>query len=413
VGAVAAALMIAGTAGCTHTPATRWQQPAAPASTPGNGGGGTVSTAPSSFRITPAADSANVSVLDPVTVAAQDGKLETVAVTNPAGKQVQGGWDATHTTWHTTEDLGYGKRYTVHATGATSAGQPLEQVSAFTTLKPAAQMMPSLQANHLFGLQEGGTYGVGQPIAIHFDRNVPDRAAVQRLLTVTTNPPVEGAWSWIDAQNVHYRPETYWAPGTTVAVKAKLYGKDLGKGTYAQADVSGSFKIGPSKIAVADNDTKHMQVLFDGKPVRDIRVSMGRGGTTKNDKGQTINYSTNSGPHVVLGKTPKTTMSSSSYGVTDPKNKFYYPEETVYLTVRISDSGEYVHLADWNVEDHGIRNSSHGCINVGPADAQWFYDNFGPGDIVNVKGTPVNLLPGNGLGDWGVSWSDWKKGSAL
>ena len=33
----------------------------------------------------------------------------------------------------------------------------------------------------------------------------------------------------------------------------------------------------------------------------------------------------------------------------------------------------------------GNSNVSHGCINLSPANAQWFYDNFGSGDPVVVK----------------------------
>lgn len=409
---VAAALVIAVTAGCAPTSVARWRQVGVEDSASGNGGSAKATTPPGSFVITPAADAADISVLDPVTVVAQDATLEAVAVTNPDGKLVQGGWDAAHTTWRTTESFGYGKRYTVRATGVNSAGQPLEQTSAFTTLKPAALAKPWLRANDENLLIDRATYGVGQPVIIAFDRKVPDKAAAQRLLTVTANPPVEGAWNWITDREAHYRPENYWAPGTTVTVKSKVYGKDLGNGTYGQADVSASFKIGPSKIAIADNNTKHMQVLFDGQLVRTIPVSMGMGGTAKGAQGQTINYWTSSGPHVVLSKAPSTKMQSASYGVTDPKHPEFYDLD-VKLTVKISDSGEFVHSSPGNVDKHGKANTSHGCINVAPHHAQWFYDNFGPGDIVDVRNSPRKLDLNNGLGDWGVSWSDWKKGSAL
>jgi hypothetical protein len=47
------------------------------------------------------------------------------------------------------------------------------------------------------------------------------------------------------------------------------------------------------------------------------------------------------------------------------------------------------------------------------ADAQWVYDNFVPGDVVDVKNTPVTLAPTNGIGAWTLSWDQWLKGSAL
>jgi len=413
-GLIAAALALTVTAACTSGGGAQWQ-PAGAASGAGGAGGAAATSptrAPGEFTIAPAATATDVAVLDPVTVTAKDASLQTVTVAGPDGKQVAGEWDAGRTSWHTSAPLEYGKQYTVTATGTDSARQPLTRTSTFTTMKPQALALPYLRANGGLLLKDRSTFGVGQPIVVWFDRRIPDKAAAQRLLEVTTTPQVEGAWRWISAQEVHYRPAEYWRPGTAITVKAKVFGKDLGGGTYGQSNVSASFKIGPSRIAIADANTKRMQVFLDGQMIRDIPVSLGKGGTTTTSRGQKINYWTNSGPHVVLAKTPTTHMTSSSYGVTDPKHPDFY-EKTVKLTVRISNSGEFLHLADWNVPAHGRTNTSHGCINIGPAHAQWVYDNFVPGDVVDVKNTPVKLALTNGLGDWTMSWEEWKKGSAL
>jgi lipoprotein-anchoring transpeptidase ErfK/SrfK len=266
--------------------------------------------------------------------------------------------------------------------------------------------MPYLRANSSISLGDKQTFGVGQVIIVRFDEPVGDRAAAEKTLTVTTSPPVEGRWHWFDKQEAHWRPAKYWTPGTKVTVKAETYGVDLGGGLYGQGDKSASFTIGSSKIAVADYNSKHMQVFIDGNLVRTIPVSLGKGGTTKGANGQTIDFFTRGGPHVVLGKAPETRMTSASYGITDKTNPNYY-DEKIKLTVHISGAGEYVHLADWNVPAHGRQNTSHGCINVGPAHAQWFYDTFGPGDIVDVKGSPVQLSPRDGLGDWNIPWEQW------
>ena len=69
--------------------------------------------------------------------------------------------------------------------------------------------------------------------------------------------------------------------------------------------------------------------------------------------------------------------------------------------------------APWSVADQGIRNVSHGCINMPPDDAQWFYDTFSYGDIVQVTGTSTQLAPDDGYGDWNLSWDQWQQGSAL
>ena len=49
--------------------------------------------------------------------------------------------------------------------------------------------------------------------------------------------------------------------------------------------------------------------------------------------------------------------------------------------------------------DQGKRNVSHGCINLSPANAKWFYDNFGSGDPVIVKNS-VGLYNPDGADDW-------------
>src|SRR5262249_10032421 len=120
-----------------------------------------------------------------------------------------------------------------------------------------------------------------------------------------------------------------------------------------------------------------------------------------------VNYWTRSGPHVVIVKSPTVTMSSASYGITDPKSPFYYAPETVHEAVRISYSGEFVHLRTWTIGDIGVRNTSHGCINVGAAYAGCRSDWRLAGDPVAVTATPVKVGSENRAGDWAIRWSQW------
>jgi len=70
----------------------------------------------------------------------------------------------------------------------------------------------------------------------------------------------------------------------------------------------------------------------------------------------------------------------------------------------------YVHSAPWSVNDQGVRNVSHGCINMSPNDAVWFYNTFSWGDIVDVRNTGKQQELTDGLGDWGLSWDQWLQG---
>jgi lipoprotein-anchoring transpeptidase ErfK/SrfK len=359
---------------------------------------------PARVDVSPGRGAQGVSPISPVVVKASGGTLTSVTVTNPQGREVKGTLAADRLTWTSAEELGYSKTYTVTAVATNADGTPTTTRSTFTTVRPANFTLPYLTP-------DGGTYGVGQPVAVHFDEPIPDKAAAERALTVTTSPHVEGAWHWFSRQDVHWRPKEYWAPGTKVTVRAKVYGVNLGNGLYGQEDKTASFTIGASKIAIVDDHTHMMQVFINGKKAHaDIPVSMGRGGCIT-VKRQQICFTTQSGPHVVTEKYRMKHMSSASYGLPEDDPLGY--SEDIPLAVRISGSGEFVHAAPWSVRDQGVRNVSHGCVNISPANAQWFYNTFGPGDVVDIRNTGVKLPAWDGYGDWVLSWSEWLAGSAL
>ena len=52
------------------------------------------------------------------------------------------------------------------------------------------------------------------------------------------------------------------------------------------------------------------------------------------------------------------------------------------------------------VADQGKRNVSHGCINLSPANAKWFYDNFGSGDPIVIKNSVGLYTNPDGADDW-------------
>jgi lipoprotein-anchoring transpeptidase ErfK/SrfK len=348
----------------------------------------------------------DVSPLTPVVVNAAGGKLRGVVVSNALGRRVIGRLSADRRTWTSAEPLGYGKSYEVTAVAANAEGTPTRATAQFSTVTPVTYTLP-----YLFpGTGRVRTVGVGQPITVRFDEPVADKVAAERALTVTATPATQGGWYWFDDQNVHWRPRVYWRPGTRVSVSAKVYGVHVGNGIYGQQDVSASFTVGPARIATIDDRTHMMTARISGKVVRRIPVSMGKGGSVTVD-GKTIYFTTQSGPHVVQEKHKVKRMTSESYGL--PKDAPDGYDEKIPLAVRISGDGEFVHAASWSVADQGHRNVSHGCVNISPSNAQWFYRTFTYGDVVDIKHTGMQLKPGNRYGDWMVSWADWVAGSAL
>ena len=90
----------------------------------------------------------------------------------------------------------------------------------------------------------------------------------------------------------------------------------------------------------------------------------------------------------------------------------YYRLDVEYA-MRLTWSGEYVHAAPWSASSQGEENVSHGCTGMSMRDAGWFFNASKPGDVINYVNGPRQPEDWNGYTDWNLSWSEWKKGSAL
>jgi lipoprotein-anchoring transpeptidase ErfK/SrfK len=396
VATTAAAAVAAGCSsrGSTSTGTTAWVEPVSDNGQP-------ISAV--RLSVTPESGAGSVSPADPVVVTAADGTLQSVTVTS--GKTKVSGSLQADGTWRSTDHLAYGKTYEVVATATDTQGVSSEHTSTFTTVKPDNVAKITFQANGMSSLKTGNTYGAGQPVIIAFSRAV-NKAAAEKAIEITTEPAVEGKFYWKNDKTVHWRPAKYWTAGTTIKVKADVFGVKLGKTTYGAKNASTHFKIGRQLIAISDNKTHLTKVYINGKLARTMKSSLGKGGSTTGANGEKISYWTTGGPHVVLSKERVHSMSSASYGVTDPKDPNYYGAEDIEYCTRISYSGEFLHAAPWN-RSLGRANLSHGCVNLGVADAKWVYETFMVGDIVDVKHSPRPLQIWNGLGDWTVSFDKY------
>jgi lipoprotein-anchoring transpeptidase ErfK/SrfK len=334
-----------------------------------------------------------VSVESPLTVTAGDGVLGAVSMLNEEGGVVAGELGADGLTWSTAEPLGYNKQYTLNAEALGLGGIARARMT-FETHSPENLTMPYVLPN------DGEVVGVGQPVAIRFDEDIMNRAAAERAITVTTDPPVSGAFYWLNNREVRWRPQRYWKPGTTVDVAVNTYGVDMGDGLFGQENVRTRFTIGDEVIAVADDANKTMSVRVNGKVVKSMPISMGRNSTP-----------TDNGTYIIGDRYSFLIMDSSTYGVPVNSPDGYRTE--VEWATQMSYSGIYVHSAPWSVGSQGRSNVSHGCLNVNPANALWFYNNTKRGDIVEVVNTVGPTLSGtDGLGDWNIPWEQWRAGNA-
>lgn len=366
----------------------------------GPGGSGTEQAAPSGpapmLSVQPVNAAAGIDPETPIVVAADGGTLTSVQVTDTTGAVLAGAMSADAAGWESSDLLAYDQTYVVRATAQGEDGQRTTTQSMFSTVAPQMLVFPSI------GPLDGTTVGTAMPVRIYLDAPATDRAAVQERLTVTTTPPQEGAWSWLSDTEVHWRPKVYWQAGTQVTVDVNLFGVDFGGGAWGELDREIAFSVGPAHRSVANAQTHQMQVFDGGQLVRTMPVSMGRteGG-----------FETHSGPHVVIDKNREKTMDSTTYGLALDAGG--YVTEVEYAT-RISNNGEFVHSAPWSVADQGVRNVSHGCINLAPDNAAWFFNFSQVGDVVEVVGTTVPLGPADGdIYDWAIPWAQWVAGSAI
>ncbi|WP_405139769.1 Ig-like domain-containing protein [Nocardia sp. NBC_01388] len=371
---------------------------------------GSVPPVPSPITIAPVQGADKVDPAAPVQVTTASGVLSTVTLTNDDGKVIDGTFTPDKTAWKPNEQLGYGRTYTLKAEGMDVTGPTGPATSSFTTIKPGNQTKVYLNTTGGAALANGGTYGVGTVVVAHFDEPIPDKAAAEKHLTVTTTPPVDGAWYWMDSQNAHWRPKEYYAPGTKVSVAANIYGIEVGPGLFGQEDSKTSFTIGASHVSIADDNTHQVQVFENGNLIRTMPTSMGRGGSEV-IAGKTFYFWTQPGVYTVMDKANPVIMDSSSYGL--PINSRLGYKEAISWATRISTDGIYLHELDTTVWAQGNTDTSHGCLNLNADNAQWFFNFAQPGDVVEVRNTGGPTLDVWQNGDWGLPWDQWVAGSAL
>ncbi|BDH56472.1 Ig-like domain-containing protein [Tsukamurella sp. PLM1] len=329
----------------------------------------------------------------PVKVSVAGGTLAKVVMTNPDGKEVSGKLSDDGKSWSNTEPLGYNKQYKLRAE-ANGVGGVNVANSTFSTESPANLTQA------YFTTADNSTVGVGQTVGVKFDERITDRVAAERAITVSTSPQVEGAFYWISPSEVRWRPESYFKPGTKVSVDVKIYGVDLGGGTFGQKDASTRFTVGDEVITTVSDKDKIVRVTKNGKLIKTMPTSMGGPGNE-----------TPNGVYLIGDHRQNMIMDSSTYGV--PVNSPNGYRTLVDYAVQMSYSGIYLHSAPWSVNQQGSTNVSHGCLNVSTENALWFLQNTKRGDIVKVTDTQGPTLEGvDGLGDWNIPWSVWRAGNA-
>ncbi|ORV06283.1 hypothetical protein AWB94_17170 [Mycolicibacterium canariasense] len=277
------------------------------------------------------------------------------------------------------------------ATSATASAEPMDPTPPTVPGEPFAMPTPVGEASAgqnpapyigepvfappTFNPVNGSLVGVAKPIVINFQRPIANRPLAEQAVHISSNPPVPGKFYWMSDTQLRWRPLDFWPANTVVTVDAS--------GTRS------SFRTGDALVATIDDATHQMEVMRNGELVKTIPVSLGKPG-----------YETPNGTYYVLEKFADMVMDSSTYGVPIDSPEGYRLK--VKDAVRINNAGIFVHGAPWSVADQGKRNVSHGCPNLSPADAQWFFDNFGSGDPVVVKNSVGTYTENDGAQDWQI-----------
>jgi lipoprotein-anchoring transpeptidase ErfK/SrfK len=341
-----------------------------------------------------------VAVDEILELTAADGTFDKVRVTvrgaEEGDNRLAGKLSADETTWTATERLEPGARYRARAVAVDADGLEARSRTVFRTvdLTLDQQTFPSIAP------LAGETVGVGMPVIVKFDVPVTDHAAIEKHLAVESTPKQAGSWHWVDDYQVHWRPKTYWQPGTDVTVHADINSVDAGNGIYGQLSRSVSFTIGDSVVSKVNVQTHEMKVYINGDLARTMPISAGKPG-----------FITRSGTKVIMEKVRHKTMDAATIGIPESSPEYYNLE--VEYAMRVTHSGEFLHAAPWSAGSQGVANVSHGCVGMSMEDAAWLFNISKRGDVVEVTGSDRHMTLYNGYGDWNASFKDYKQGSAL
>lgn len=358
------------------------------------------------ITISPKNGAQNAGINDDAKVTVSEGTLTEVTMTAQDGTAVQGELAADGKSWRPTEQLKRATTYKIAASAKDSEGREAHENSSFTTVSKDNSFIGN------FTPEDGSTVGVGMPVSINFNKSITDKKAVQSGITVESSSGQEVVGHWFNSQRLDFRPENYWAEGSTVTMKLNLDGVEGADGVYGVQQKTVTFTIGRNQVSTVDVATKTMTVTQDGKTIKTIPISAG------SPENPTYN-----GQMVISEKFKETRMDGSTVGFTKKDGKGEYDIKDVPHAMRLSTSGTFIHGNYWGADSiFGKTNTSHGCVGLNDAKGAddpnqpgaWFFDNSIVGDVVIVKNSKDKTIqPDNGLNGWNMSWAEWKAGSAV
>lgn len=350
------------------------------------------------IRISPDDGARDVRPEERFRVRVPSGRLESVRVVKSQDAQespVPGHLSGDRLSWEPVEEkLALAARYTVDAVALDAHGRRSARHTTFTTNVPEERFIGYVTP------ENRSTVGTGMIVSLQFNRQIEHRAAVERAVRVTANPPVEIRPHWFGKGRLDFRPEQYWEPGTQVTVALRLRDVEGAPGVYGLQYKTFSFTVGRSQVSLVDAARHTMEVRRDGELLATVPITAGAPKTT-----------TYNGRMVVTEMLEVTRMNSRTVGF---GGEYDIPD--VPHAMRLTDSGTFLHGNYWAPDAFGQVNVSHGCVGLrdvkggGPdTPAGWFFDRSLVGDVIEVvHSEDKQVAPDNGLGGWNMSWKEWK-----
>ncbi|WP_329334484.1 Ig-like domain-containing protein [Streptomyces sp. NBC_00663] len=355
------------------------------------------------IRVTPDDGTKGVEQDSRLRVRVPSGRLESVRVVKYQDAQdtpVPGHISEDGLRWEPDDGrLALAAKYTVDAVALDGHGRRSARHTTFTTYVPDERFIGYVTP------ENRSTVGTGMIVSLGFNRDIENRAAVERAVHVTAKPPVEIRPHWFDKGRLDFRPEHYWKPGTQVTVSLRLRDIEGAPGVYGLQYKTFSFTVGRSQVSLVDAAKHTMQVRRDDELLATVPITAGAPRTT-----------TYNGKMVITEMLEVTRMNSRTVGF---GGEYDIPD--VPHALRLTDSGTFLHGNYWAPDAPGKVNVSHGCVGLrdvkgGGSDtpAGWFFDRSLIGDVVEVvHSDDKKVAPDNGLGGWNMGWKEWKAGSAV
>lgn len=312
------------------------------------------------------------------------------------------------TEWVPDAPLVYGQHYTVEVTAKNADGKEQRDSRNFTVVQPAEFTTPTLMSSGGNTIESNREYGVGLVLSVRFDSPPKDRRKVEEYMKVTTEPELEGNWYWISPTQADWRPKEFYPTGTKVSVDINAAGHEVADGQFVAGErQQADFTIGNKRVAVVDDNDKILRLYENDELIQEMPTSLGKGGYATHN-GISMHFYTQPGTYTVLDKSSHIIMDSTTYGLPLEAGGYKTP---INNAVRISNDGIYLHELN-NIWAQGVQNVSHGCLNLSPVNAQFYFDWAVAGDVVEVLNTGGPELEPWQNGSWSVPWEEWQTGEA-